>query len=129
MRDSAASSFTPAQNDTRIDPLRLYSRTVGPPPAMAPAALPFDTAPSTEPPWTWTELDPLVASSVTPTRRSNAISTAPDPAETSHPARGVPDTLVCPLSVFVTRPPRTPVSVMALDDVCTSTSPGPAKAA
>src|SRR5215203_2856473 len=74
----------------RTAPLRLMTRTSGPPPRMVPATFRFDADPWISAPTSVAEPEPLVACRLNGVAGSSAISTAPDPVETSHPNAGRP---------------------------------------
>ena len=75
---------------TWIDPLRLASRTTGPPSPIAPSTRRFSIEPVTNWSRVSTDPDPVVACSVRFTFDPNSTSMPLDPLETFHAAEGSP---------------------------------------
>src|SRR5262245_65109686 len=94
---------------TRMEPLRVDSRTGGPPLPIEPLTARFETVPLTLAPVTWTEPAPVVASSVTG-GLATATSMALEPVDIAHCRFGWPSTLIRPLRVAAVSAPRTPRS-------------------
>ena len=72
------------------EPLRLLTRTSGPPSPTVPTTLRLDTAPRTDVPVTLTEPERVLASTRNGAPESIAKSTPPDPVDASHVFPGVP---------------------------------------
>jgi len=107
--------FYSAPDWIRIDPLRLVTSSLAPPPAKVPTSRRFETTPVACRPSTATDPDPVLASTVTGVPASMFSSTPPDPVDTLQESTGAPLMRARPLPVNTSSCPFTLCSETALD--------------